>query len=397
MKILWVKSDLLHPTTRGGQIRTLEILRRLKDRNTIDYVGFSNDPQGEAVHLSSEYCNRCFTVPQFLPPRASLAFALQAAAGLFSPLPLAISRYKSDQMRSRIDELIATNNYDSVVCDFPTPSPNIRRLENCVLFQHNVETMIWERHAAQARNAAEKVYMRMQANRMAAFERDVCRKVRHIIAVSDEDASEMTRRFGVSNVSVVPTGVDAARFTPPPEPSPFTADLVFLGSMDWLPNIDGMRWFIRDILPLIRRSAPNCSVAIVGRNPTREVEEFAKSDPLIHVTGTVPDVRSWLWGAKLSIVPLRIGGGTRIKIYEAMAAKAPVVSTAVGAEGLSIHPPSDIRIGDTPDAFAEACLILLQNAAARKAQAEQAWRLVTQNFGWDKIALRFEDILQAAR
>ncbi len=396
MKILWVKSDLLHPTTRGGQIRTLETLRRLRERNTIHYVAFSNEPDGEAIRRSSEYCDRCYTIPQFLPPRASYGFALQLATGLFSRLPLAVLRYRSAAMRRKLDELIATENYDSIVSDFPAPAPNFTRLQDCVLFQHNVETMIWQRHAAQARNPLEKAYMRLQASRMAVFERDVCRSVRHIIAVSEEDASTMQRMFGVTNISTIPTGVDVDRFTPPSGSQSFTADLVFLGSMDWLPNIDGMRWFVDAVLPLIRRSRPKCSLAVVGRNPSREIKAFAAKDPLIHVTGTVPDVRPWLWGSHVSIVPLRIGGGTRIKIYESMAARVPVVSTAIGAEGLDVHHPVDIRIADQPEEFAAACLELLDDPESRTAQARAAWELVAASFRWENIVRRFESILEDA-
>ncbi len=395
MKILWVKSDLLHPTTRGGQIRTLEMLRRLRERNTIHYVAFSNEPDGEGVRRSSEYCDRCYTIPQFLPPRASYGFAVQLVTGLFFRLPLAVLRYRSAAMRRKLDELTATENYDCIVCDFPTPAPNVTRLQDCVLFQHNVETMIWQRHAAQARNLPEKAYMRLQARRMAVFERDVCRSVRHIIAVSEEDASTMKRMFGVTNISTIPTGVDVDHFKPPSS-QPVTADLIFLGAMDWLPNIDGMRWFVDAVLPLIRRSRPKCSVAVVGRNPSREVQSFAAKNPLIHVTGTVPDVRPWLWGSHVSIVPLRIGGGTRIKIYESMAAQVPVVSTAIGAEGLNVHHPADIRIADNPEEFASACLELLDDPEIRAAQARTAWDLVDSNFRWENIVRRFESILEGA-
>ena len=395
MKILWVKSDLLHPATRGGQIRTLEMLRRLRKRNLIHYVAFSNEPDGEGVRRSSEYCDRCYTIPKFIPPRASWSFAVQLAAGLFSPLPLAVFRYKSAAMRRKLDELIAAENYDSIVCDFPTPAPNFNRLQDCVLFQHNVETMIWQRHSAQARNAVEKAYMRLQARRMAVFEGHVCRSVRHIIAVSGEDAAAMNRMFGVTNVSIIPTGVDVEHFTPSGAQA-FIADLVFLGSMDWLPNIDGMRWFVEAVLPVIRRSRPKCSVAVVGRNPSGEIKSFAAKDPLIHVTGTVPDVRPWLWESHVSIVPLRIGGGTRIKIYESMAARVPVVSTAIGAEGLDVHDRVDIRIADSPEKFAAACLELLDRPENRAAQANAAWDLVAGSFRWENIVRRFESILDGS-
>src|SRR5439155_21240770 len=172
------------------------------------------------------------------------------------------------------------------------------------------------------------------------------------------------RLFGVACVSEIPTGVNIEYFSPSePRPS-HGADLVFVGSMDWLPNVDGVQYFVREVLPSIRRRRPECTLAIVGRTPPPTVIQLAE-DPRIHVTGTVADIRPYLWGSAVAIVPLRIGGGTRLKIYEAMAARIPVVSTSVGAEGLVVNPPENIRIVDTPQDFADQCLELLGDVAER--------------------------------
>jgi glycosyltransferase involved in cell wall biosynthesis len=133
----------------------------------------------------------------------------------------------------------------------------------------------------------------------------------------------------------------------------------------------------------------------VGRQPTREISALAERDSLIRVTGTVPDVRPYLWNAAVSVVPLRIGGGTRMKIYEAMAARAPVVSTTIGAEGLEIDPPRDIRIANNAADFATQCIDLLTNETARECQANAAWELVSTRFGWQNIAQQFTSILEA--
>jgi sugar transferase (PEP-CTERM/EpsH1 system associated) len=396
MKILWVKSDLLHPTTKGGHIRTLEMLKRIHQRHQVHYVAFENDPAGEGVRRSPEYCAQAYSVPHHAPSRTSPLFAAQLAQGLFSRYPVAILRYRSSAMARLLADLIARERFDSIVCDFITPAPNLPDLSAAVVFQHNVETMIWRRHAETAAGAAQRWYFGLQARRMFDFEREVCRAARHIVAVSQEDARLMREMFGVERVTAIATGVDVDHFTPPPGERD-AAHLAFVGSMDWLPNIDGVRFFCERVLPLIRRRRPDCALSIVGRSPTREIRALGERDPLIRVTGTVDDVRPYLWKAAVSIVPLRIGGGTRMKIYEAMAARAAVVSTAIGAEGLDIHPPRDIRIADEPEAFAAACLDLLADPAARDRQADAAWRHVAGNFGWDRIARQFEQILEGAR
>jgi polysaccharide biosynthesis protein PslH len=161
-----------------------------------------------------------------------------------------------------------------------------------------------------------------------------------------------------------------------------------------MPNIDGVDYFVREVLPLIRKKLPGCTLSIVGRKPTPAITALTHRDSAIRVTGTVPDVRPYLWGAKLSIVPLRIGGGTRLKIYESMAAGVPVVSTTVGAEGLAVSDPENIRIADTPEHFAAACIDLLKNGGERVRLSNTAYDMVRAKFSWEHVTLRFEDILK---
>src|SRR6185369_3119371 len=151
-----------------------------------------------------------------------------------------------------------------------------------------------------------------------------------------------------------------------------------------------------DVLPRIRARRPDCTLTIAGRKPTSAITELATRDPGILVTGGVPDIRPYVWGAAVSIVPLRIGGGTRLKIYESMAARVPVVSTSIGAEGLTIHPPSDIRIADTAEEFAAQCVELLENPQQRVAIAGAAWTMVAERFSWESVAQQFERILARA-
>ncbi|MGA9567941.1 MAG: glycosyltransferase [Candidatus Korobacteraceae bacterium] len=391
MRILWVSPGFLHPTNRGGQIRTLETLKRLHARHEVHYVAFDNPAQPEGVQRAHEYCSRAYPLALNVPTRRSPKFAGQLLGNFFSSMPLSLSRYCSTAMRGQISQLRREMAFDSVVCDFLTPAPNFADMSDVVLFQHNVETMIWQRHAEQSSDPVRKTYFKLQADRMFKWERRMCRAAARVIAVSPQDAEVMRKMFGVE-ASSVPTGVDLEYFRRPLN-APRTADLVFVGSMDWLPNSDGVNYFVREILPLIWQRRPDCTLAIVGRSPSSSMLALAQQDARIKVTGTVPDVRPWLWGASLSVVPLRIGGGTRLKIYEAMAAGTATVSTPVGAEGLDVSHPENIRLADTPDAFAEQCLNLLHDADQRELVASQALALVTSRFSWDVIAAEFEKLL----
>jgi polysaccharide biosynthesis protein PslH len=396
MKILWVKCDFLHPTTRGGQIRTLEIVKRLHARHEVHYLAYEASDNPEGLKRAPEYCTRAYPVRLNVPQRRSLAFVIQLAENLFSSMPLSLSRYHSAAMQKQIAAILRESQFDSIVCDFLSPAPNFEHLENCVLFQHNVETMIWRRHAENAPDPLRKLYFKVQADRMFRWERRMCREAAEVIAVSPQDAGLMRDMLEVTRVTAIPTGVDIDFFRRPPEVQP-KADLVFLGSMDWLPNIDGIEYFVREILPLIRKRMPTCRLAVVGRTPSASIRALAERDSRIQVTGTVADVRPWLWGSKVSIVPLRIGGGTRLKIYESMAAGTPTISTSIGAEGLDVSHPANIRLADTPAAFANQCIELLENAQERERLATEALALVTAHFSWDVVTAEFERLLLAAR
>ena len=396
MRILWVKCDFLHPTTRGGQIRTLEILKRLHASHEVHYIAYESADQPEGMKRAHEYSTYAYPVRRNIPPRASLAFALQLAGNLFSSMPLALDRYQSEALRSQIATTLKATQFDHVVCDFLFPAPSFPSLSNCVLFQHNVETMIWRRHSEHAPDPLRKLYFKLQAQRMFRWEKRMCLAAAEVIAVSPQDAALMRDMFGVTRVSCIPTGVDIDYFRRP-DLAPPKADLVFLGSMDWLPNIDGVEYFVREILPLIRRRLPECTLAIVGRAPSAATLALAERDPRIQVTGTIADVRPWLWGSKVSIVPLRIGGGTRLKIYESQAAGTATVSTSIGAEGLEVSHPANIRLADTPSAFAEQCIALLEDTRERERAASEALELVRVRFSWDVVAAEFERVLTAVR
>jgi sugar transferase (PEP-CTERM/EpsH1 system associated) len=393
MKILWVCPLFLHPTTKGGQIRTLETLRQLHRRHEIHFAALFDPSQPEGPARSNEYCTKSYPVPHVAPARFSPRFYFQALAGFVSPLPVAVTRYRSAAMRTLLAGLVETEKFDAIVCDFLAAAPNLPSLQDAVLFQHNVETTIWDRHTQNAASPLHRALYRRQASRMFLYEQQVCRSVRQVIAVSEADAARMRSMFGAEHVGAVPTGVDVDYFAPPLQ-TEAAADLVFLGSMDWSPNVDSMLYFVEQIWPRITAQLPDCRMSIVGRTPPREIQALAERDPHIHVTGTVTDVRPYLWGSKVSIVPLRIGGGTRIKIYEALAAGLPVVSTAVGAEGLPLVHGETILLADEPESFARECVRLLQDPALRARMRKAGRDLVAAEYSWDSAARCFEEFLQ---
>lgn len=397
MRILWLKSDLLLPLDKGGKLRTWHLMRRLARQHEITYLAFKEPGQPAAdVDGMREVAAHVETITRAEPAKGTVRFYVDAATHLVDPLPYAVGKYRSAAYRRRLDQLLAQQRFDLVVCDFLFPAVNLPKQLPCpaVMFTHNVESEIWRRHAETKTNAIGKLLYGRQYRRMRRYEGRALARFDGVLAVSDADRDTFARLYPGAirqPVHVVATGVDTNYFAPSQssisnqQSAISHSRLIFTGSMDWLPNEDAMLYFCRDVLPLIRAQEPDVTVAIVGRTPTPAVKRLA-DDPAVTVTGRVEDVRPYMNGAAVYIVPLRIGGGTRLKIFEAMAMGQAVVSTTVGAEGLPITDGEHALIADEPRAFADAVLLLIRDARRRQALATAARRLVVDNYDWSVAA-----------
>jgi sugar transferase (PEP-CTERM/EpsH1 system associated) len=400
--ILWLKSDLLVPLDKGGKLRTWHLMRHLARRHEITYLSFADSSVRmqdlvEMGHVAS----RIVTVGRDEAPKGSLKFYTGVARHVIDPLPYAIAKYRSDAYRSTLVKLLAEHPVDLIVCDFLVPAVNLPDQLPCpaVLFTHNVEAEIWRRHTEQQGSTIQRWLYGLQYKRMLDFERDTLARFDAVLAVSEQDRNTFELLYPGATRSrafVVPTGVDASYFSPDEHDSD-RPRLVFTGSMDWLPNEDAMTFFCRDVMPIIRARVPGVELAIVGREPTRGVRNLAAQHGVV-VTGRVDDVRPFVREAAVYIVPLRIGGGTRLKIFEAMAMGKAVVSTAVGAEGLPVVHDRHLLIADDPQAFANATVRLLEDSSSRHRLGRAARDLVATRFDWAVVASELETaLLHAAR
>ena len=399
LRILWLKTELLHPIDKGGKIRTYQMLKELKRKHHITYLTLDDgSAEPNAFDKSSCYAHETITIPHQTSVKFSPKFYFELAGNLVSKLPYALQKYVSPEMRKTTQKLAERENFDVVVCDFLTPAVNLPADLNAatLLFQHNVEAMIWRRHFEVAEGAPKKAFMKMQWRRMFDYEKEACKCFDWVAAVSKEDADAMSREYEIENVSDIPTGVDTEFFAPIGNVQKDEFNLVFTGSMDWLPNEDAIQWFTQEILPLVRREIPEVTLTVVGRNPFASLIELSKKDKSIVVTGRVPDVRPFMERASVYVVPIRIGGGTRLKIYEAMAMQLPTVSTTVGAEGLPVNNGEEIFLRDTPQEFAESVVKLLKDKALARKIGEQAAKTVREKFGWQKVADDFAEICERA-
>jgi sugar transferase (PEP-CTERM/EpsH1 system associated) len=395
MRILWLKTELLHPVDKGGKIRTYNMLKQLKRDHHVTYLSLDDGTAPQTARAdATEYCHNLITIPHRTRPKFSAGFYVELLTNLFSPLPYFVKKYQSAGMRQAIEQLIKQDQFDVLVCDFLQPSINVPETLaiDTILFQHNVESMIWKRHYEVQRNPLKKAYLYRQWRKSWIYEGSACRRFDMVVAVSDADEDQMRKEFELEHVASVPTGVDVEYFCPGDGAVVDPHNLVFTGSMDWLPNEDAMQYFIREVLPLVRKSIPDVTLTIVGRNPYPSLLELSNRDKSIIVTGRVADVRPYIERCAAYIVPIRIGGGTRLKIYEAMAMERPVVSTTIGAEGLTVTNGRDLLLADTPDEFSQAIIRLLTTPAFALELGQQAASAVRSQFAWDRVSTVFADI-----
>lgn len=392
MRILFLQKRILFPPDCGGKIRTKNVLHYLARWHDITYL--CNSQSGDDEHLDAmrQLGVRLETVPWRETPRDSVRFYGELFCNLFSRYPYNVDKDYDVSLRRRAAALLGEEQYDLVICDFVQMARNAIGLKApaSLLFQHNVEAQIFERHAQSDRNWARRAYMGIQARKMRRFEAQAGKQFDWVVAVSEQDRAKFAADYGWNHVSVIDTAVDVEAFQP--AASAEQPDrLVFVGSLDWLPNQDGVRHFVERIWPAIRSSRPQASFQIVGRNPTADIRDLAQV-PGVEVVGTVPDVRPYLAAAAIVIVPLLVGGGTRLKIYEAMAMQKAVVSTSLGAEGLSLNPGEHIRLADAAEDFAAQVVELLENPKQRQLLAQRARQHVVRNYAAEVVARQFERI-----
>jgi polysaccharide biosynthesis protein PslH len=394
VRVLWVKGGKLLPVDTGGKIRSYNILRRLgKDHEVtlLSYYGGRRDPDYEAA-LKKQF-PRSQVVYTAAPESEGLRGVLDYLYRLPRLAPYSVSKFTHAEVSNLVRSELSSGQFDVAICDFLAPSLNFpaKLPIPCLLFQHNVESALWQRMATTESHPLRKLSYTLEAARMSRYERRTLARFHHVIAVSEIDRQQFLAMDPACEITVNPTGVDTQQFQ---VASPSTAKpprIVFTGSMDWEPNIDAMEYFCAQIWPRILAEFPDAIFQIVGRNPFAKVQRLASAS--VQVTGTVPSVTDYLRDATVVVVPLRIGGGTRLKIYEAMAMGKALVSTSIGAEGLSFQNGRDLLLEDDASAFAEAILLLLRDAGMRGRFEQAAVRLAAQ-FDWSVVTAQFADVLQ---
>lgn len=384
--------ELPYPTNTGKRTRSFNLYRRLRSNFQIRYVGYGEADSSAIKALSAEGIEPIL-VPTKIQSKQGPAFYLSLLTNILSPLPYIVTSHYSKIYQNAVLTSFAEFKPDLVVCEWTPYAIYVKKFLSVkkLVSAHNVEADIWQRYHENETNLLRRWYIWEQWRKVQLFEQSALTWVDGATAVSDLDRISLAKNHPQLRIAVIPNGVDLEYFRPLPPPTQ-AQHLVFTGSMDWRPNQDAARYFTREILPLLKQVRPNLECTFVGRKPPADIQRLGEISG-VHITGTVEDVRPYVERASVYVVPLRIGGGSRLKILEALAMERPVVTTTIGAEGLDVVHNHHVMLADDPRTFAQTVLRLLNDSNRCQELATEGRRLVEQRYGWDALAERFTNYI----
>ncbi len=403
MRILFLTPQLPYPPRQGTAIRNFGLINGLAPRHTIDLLTFlATDESLTPNNPLLSMCNRVATIPA--APRPTSARIRDTFLSLQPDMAL---RLADEAFAAKLAGWLRDGKYDIVQAEGIEMGRYLLQARQqlaeqgartkLVFDDHNCEYLLQQRNAftdlRSLRRFPAGVYSLAQWRKLRRYEQKVCATADRTLAVSEPDASAL--RILDNRVDMIANGIDLSEYhvatlVEPPPPL-----LVFTGKMDYRPNVDAVLWFANQVLPLVLRARPDVRFQIVGRSPHPRLD-LLRDNPAIEITGAVEDVRPYIAGAGVYVMPLRVGGGTRFKALEALAMGKPIVTTTLGVEGIGVVHRREVMIADTATTFALEVLALLdaQSAQTRQKLSENARDFVVARYGWEGIIARLEGVYE---
>jgi polysaccharide biosynthesis protein PslH len=384
IRILQFASRVCWPLDTGAKLRNYHLARVLSQRANVTLLAFG-DHHNSITELEKVY-ERAITVPR----RGGYTFD-KIVLGAIGRTPLPLLNYTTEGMKQALAKLLAESHFDVIQVEsihLMNYLPLIRSTQRgplAICDWHNIESELMHQYSNRANDFARRAYARKTARLMKDSEKRALTEFDAHVAVSERDAERLRSINPHSDISVIENGVDAVHFAG--EHSGRKKRLVFVGSMDYHANIDGAISFARNVWPELQQKRPELIFTIVGRDPAPTVRQLSSVQG-IEVTGSVEDVRPYYHEAVAAVIPLNVGGGSRLKILEAMAAGVPVVSTSQGAEGLEVQDDENILLADGPLQLAEAIARVLDDEALRRKLVTSARHLITERYDWSTVGAK---------
>ena len=389
MNILHLTPDIPFPTESGAALRNYGLLRGLvDDGHKLTLLTFTESEIDPTTNLLFQHCREVHAVP--LPKHSKLKQAVTIISSREADAKL---RHMSECFSRKLEQLLRGDVFDVILFSGITlgaylPLILTHKKDAKIIYDaHNAEAELQRVIFAVDRHKLERLpmalYSGIQAGRLKHFEQWICQTVDGVFSASEEDQA-LLKLYGGAPIFVVSNGIFVDDYCSPADRKRAANQLVFIGKMDYRPNVDAMEWFSAKVLPRVHERCPTAELVIVGRNPHQRVQALAAKNH-ITVTGWVDSVQPYLQAATLAVVPLRMGSGTRLKILEAMAAGCAVVSTSLGAAGLNSDVWAAMEIADGEADFAQKTVALLKDAGRREALSQQAIQQVRNHYDWQAI------------
>jgi sugar transferase (PEP-CTERM/EpsH1 system associated) len=405
IKILLLTPQFPFPPHQGTTLRNFNLIAGLAQRHEVHLISFG-DPEGSQGSPVDELCQsvQVFPAPQHTMDQRLKGLALSRLPDMAQRLPSPAFRDALAETLERLDpDVVEVEGIELAQYLFQVADMRGDRKRPLLVYDdHNAEYVLQQRafetDLRQPKRWIAAAYSYVQWRRLRAYERRACLAADRVVAVSDTDAAALQRLIPGLEIAVVPNGVDMDYYAAPVPPleaqeGPGDLDLVFTAKMDFRPNVDAVLWFSQSVLPLIRRQSPGTRFWAVGKSPHARLAPLA-GDPGVVLTGWVEDVRPYIAGAGLYVIPLRIGGGTRLKVLEAMGMGKAIVSTALGCEGFDLVPDQELVVADDPAEFATAVVDLLRDAERRERLGRAARRFAGSRYNWKMIVPRLEKVYE---
>jgi sugar transferase (PEP-CTERM/EpsH1 system associated) len=389
MRILWLSHFVPYPPKGGCFQRSYNLMKEAAKKHevhlvTLRHTDRSTHPVSEVAKAKGElekFCRQVWIID--IDSFSTWGFYSLALKSLFSVDPMTVNLFKSKEMHDLVRTLAGQVRFDVVHFDTISLAEYFLDIVGIPKFltHHGVESFMIRRRAANEPNPLKKIYLYLEAYKLRKYERKHCGRFTMNIMVSEDDQRMLEAIAPSSRFAVVENGVDVDFFSPK-ESHDITNRLIFAGRLDQYSNMDAILHFCTDVWPLIREKNPEMRITIIGNHPPQKLREIAKGDGNIEVLGYVDDVRPFFREATVSVCPIRDGGGTRIKILDAMAMGMPIVSTTIGCEGLEVNPGGDVLIADTPKEFADTILALGRDGEMRRKMSRNARKTVERIYSW---------------
>ncbi len=387
MKILQLTTCLPYPPDDGGKIGIFNLTKYLSLRGQeivlLPIISTRTEETSKNIEGLRKWCEVRAVYQNTETNFWGLFF------NLFFKIPYTISKYHSSKVKGAIKKILSKGKFDLVHIDSLHMAYYGEFIKHefklpIVLREHNVQTTIMERYYQQQENPLIKLYAYLQYRKTRRYEAKICEIFDRCLMITREDKKRILAMNPSVKTCIIPAGVDTSYFHPL-KIEEESWSLIFVGDLRWLPNVDGIMWFYNRVWPGIKKAFSQVKLYVIGGQPPEKIRKLAKRDQNIIVTGFVRDVRPYVARCPVYIVPLRIGGGMRLKILEAMAMERPVVATSVGAEGIMITDRENIIIADSEADFAGGVMELLKEKNLRRRIAQGGKRLIEQRYRWESV------------